>query len=292
MRLNLLSKRSVHALLPEMKTFVPPAILLLLQFFPFSVSAQAPSETPPQISYGNNPAAGRFIHVNDIDIYCEIYGKGEPLLLIHGDGGSIASMENQIPYFAKNYEVIAADSRSQGKTQDPSDFLSYDMMADDCDALMDSLHLKSAFVIGWSDGGIVGLLLAIKHPEKVKKLAVTGANIRSDSTAFSDDVIQDMHKGLARLETQKQDAATKNKIKLTRMMIREPNITHKELGSVQCPVLVIGGDYDVIKPEHTLEIFHAIPHANLWILPGSGHDTLISYKDDFNQQVGRFFEQK
>jgi len=272
------------------KSCLLPWMLLLLPLLISSAYAQVPPETAPQISYGNNAAAGRYIHVRGIDIYCELYGKGEPLLLIHGNGGSIASMDNQIPYFSKNYEVIAADSRSQGKTQDPSDSLSYDTMADDCDALMDSLHLKSAFVIGWSDGGIVGLLLAIKHPDRVKKLAVTGANIRPDATAFSDDVIHAMHDGLAQLENQKQDATTKSKIKLTRMMIREPNITHKELGTIQCPVLIIGGDHDIIKPEHTLEIFHAIPYANLWILPGSGHDTLISFKDDFNEQVGRFFE--
>ena len=273
-----------------MKYHFLAGVLLLMQFLPFSAFSQPFPETAPPVSYGNNSEAGRYIHVRGIDIYCEIYGKGEPLLLIHGNGGSIASMECQIPYFSQHYQVIAADSRSQGKTQDPSDSLSYKTMADDSNALMDSLHLKSAFVIGWSDGGIVGLLLAIEHPEKVKKLAVTGANIRPDATAFSDDVIQGMHDGLAQLEAQKQDATVKNKIKLTRMMIREPNITHKELATIRCPVLIIGGDHDVIKPEHTLEIFRAIPHANLWILPGSGHDTLISYKNDFNEQVRRFFE--
>ena len=222
-------------------------------------------------------------------MYCEIYGQGEPLLLIHGNGGSISNMANQIPYFSRSYKVIAADSRSQGKSTDPQDSLSYEMMADDYAVLMDSLHLDSAYVIGWSDGGIIGLLLAIRHPEKVKKLAATGANIRPDTTAFSASEIQSMKDFVARLRAQKQDQKVKNDLKLTQMMIDEPNISGSSLQQIHCPALVIGGDHDIIKPSHTLEIFQAIPKGYLWILPGSGHGTLIDFKDDFNNQVGRFF---
>jgi len=276
---------------PSMKSYVLAGAMLLLQLLPISAHAQPAPEPASPINYGNNPDTGRYIHVRGIDIYCEVYGKGEPLLLIHGNGGSIASMGNQIPYFSQHYQVIAADSRSQGKTKDSADSLSYGTMADDCDALLDSLHLKSAFVIGWSDGGIIGLLLAINHPDRVKKLAVTGANIRSDTTAFSDEVLQGMHKGLVDLEKQDQNEKTKNRIKLTRMMILEPNISHKELSTIHCPVLISGGDHDIIKPEHTLEIFRSIPNAELWILPASGHDTLIRYKDEFNEKVARYFEE-
>jgi len=102
-------------------------------------------------------------------MYYEVYGSGEPLLIIHGNGGSINNFLYQIPYFEKNYKVILADSRSQGKSVDNSDSLSYEMMTDDLNALLDSLHLDSCNVIGWSDGGINGLLLAIRHPDKVKK---------------------------------------------------------------------------------------------------------------------------
>jgi pimeloyl-ACP methyl ester carboxylesterase len=222
-------------------------------------------------------------------MYFEVYGNGEPLLLIHGNGGSISSMANQIPYFSESYQVIAADSRSQGKSADPADSLSYEMMADDYSALLDALHLDSAFVVGWSDGGIIGLLLAIRHPDKVKKLAVTGANIRPDTTAVMAADIQSMKDQVARLQKQKQDPKTRNEIKLTRLMIDEPNISRYSLQQIHCPVLVIGGDHDIIKTEHTLEIYRSIPGANLWILPGSGHDTCIRFKDDFNMQVGRFF---
>jgi pimeloyl-ACP methyl ester carboxylesterase len=106
-------------------------------------------------------------------MYYEVYGQGAPLLMIHGNGGSIKSLENQIPYFSKKYQVIIADSRAHGKSIDNNDSLSYEMMTDDLNALLDALHIDSCNVIGWSDGGVEGLLLAIRHPKKVKKLAVS-----------------------------------------------------------------------------------------------------------------------
>ncbi|MEI6683854.1 MAG: alpha/beta hydrolase [Bacteroidota bacterium] len=241
------------------------------------------------IPYGSNPRCGKTVHLRGFGMYVEEYGKGKPLLVIHGNGGSIASMKNQISCFAKNYRVIAADSRSQGKSADGSDSLSYEMMADDYSALLDSLHVKSACVIGWSDGGIIGLLLAIRHPGKVKRLAATGANIRPDSSAVAYADIRGMEIQVERMKKLPQDAAVRNEIKLTRLMIREPNISHQALQSITCPVLIIGGDHDIIKTEHTLEISRNIPGSSLWILPGSGHDTCIRFKDDFNEQVRRFF---
>ncbi|HEY5407387.1 MAG TPA: alpha/beta hydrolase, partial [Ginsengibacter sp.] len=124
-----------------------------------------------KVRYGNNPAAGKYYNIRGIKIYCEIYGSGSPLLMIHGNGGSIASFKENIPYFSKKYKVIVADSRSQGKSKDINDSLSFEMMADDEAALLDALHIDSAYVLGWSDGGIIALLLATRHPEKVIKLA-------------------------------------------------------------------------------------------------------------------------
>ena len=241
------------------------------------------------VTYGSNPRCGKVIRLRGFGMYVEEYGRGTPLLVIHGNSGSIASMRNQIPFFARNYRVIAADSRSQGKSADGGDSLSYAMMADDYSALLDSLHIKSAFVIGWSDGGIIGLLLAIRHPGKVKRLASTGANIRPDSSAVAYADIRSMEIQVERLKTLALTAAVKKEIKLTRLMTHEPNISHQALHSITCPVLIIGGDHDIIKTEHTLEIYRNIPGASLWILPGSGHDTCIRFKDDFNEQVRRYF---
>lgn len=162
-------------------------------------------------------------------------------------------------------------------------------MADDFSALLDKLHIDSCNVLGWSDGGINGLLLAIRHPEKVKKLAITGANLWPDSTAMS---AADYKWGLSFYDTLGKMPQTPEIVytrKLVKLDTFEPHITREQLQQIHCPTLVIGGDHDIILPKHTLFIAESIPGAYLWILPNSSHSTLIDYKDLFNQVVGDFF---
>ena len=137
-----------------------------------------------QRNYGDNTDSGKYYSLRGFKMYAETYGQGIPVLLVHGNGGSISSFDHTIPYFSKKYKVIAADSRAHGRSKDHSDSLSFEQMADDCAALLDSMHINKANVIGWSDGGIVGLLLAIRHPDKILNLASSGANIWPDSTAI------------------------------------------------------------------------------------------------------------
>lgn len=146
-------------------SFILFSILVLL--VPSLIFSQQKKDTS-LIDYGNNAKVGKYITTRGIKIYYETYGQGEPLLMIHGNGGSIAAFKYQIGFFQKHYKVIVADSRAQGKTIDHGEILNYQMMAEDMNALLDSLHITSTNVIGWSDGGINGLLLAIHHPEKVK----------------------------------------------------------------------------------------------------------------------------
>ena len=209
-------------------------------------------------------------------------------MLIHGNGGSINNFSGQIDFFAKNYQVIIADSRAHGKSKDASDTLDYEMMAEDFNALLEELKIKSCNVIGWSDGGNNGLLLAIHHPDKVKRLAITGANIAIDSSAIANDVVSiDQLGPLYQLE---QTPEVKNTIKITKLLFMLPNISLEQLQSIQCPTLVIGGDHDVILPKHTLLIAQNIPQSTLWIVPNSGHSTLIHYKNLFNTTVEDFFK--
>ncbi len=266
-------------------------LLLFVMLAKLSVAQHSPFDTT---KYGRNPAVGKYADIRGFKMYYETYGKGEPLLIIHGNGGSINNFLFQIPYFAKSYQVIIADSRAQGKSVDSTDSLSYEMMTDDLNALLDKLNLKQCYVIGWSDGGINGLLLAIRHPDKVKKLAVTGANLWPDTTAvapfvyhFAMNMNKQLTDSLKKLKT--PAPKLKNEIKLAHLLSYEPHIKVEDLGKINCPTLVIGGDHDVILPAHTMLIAHAIPKSYLWILPNSGHSTPIYYKDMFNQVVGDFF---
>jgi pimeloyl-ACP methyl ester carboxylesterase len=200
------------------------------------------------------------------------------------------SFKYQIDFFAKKYKVIGVDSRAQGKSTDTSSSLDYVTMADDFNALLDSLKIDSANVIGWSDGGINGLLLAIRHPKKVKMLAITGANLVPDTAVFTPYNNRMNESDLAKLRSLKQDTKTKNAMKVIHMMQVEPNISLSDLHTIKCPVLVMGGDNDLIKPSHTLQIYDNIPQAYLWIMPYSGHATPQRRKGEFNTKVFEFFK--
>ena len=266
---------------------------LILTFAAIMLVGFAFAQYPPVFkgsNYGNNPKAGHYADVRGFKMYYEIYGKGEPLLLIHGNGGSGNNFSGQIPYFSKHYQVILADSRAHGKSVDPADSLSYEMMAEDFNALLDVLKIKSCNVIGWSDGGNNGLLLAIHHPDKVKKLAITGANIWIDARAFPADLLELPDILLDSLSKLPQTPEIKNAIKVWKLVYTEPNISLKQLNGIKCPTLVIGGDHDIILPKHSLLIAENIPQSTLWILPNSGHSTLINYKNQFNKTVADFFQ--
>lgn len=268
---------------------MPRFLFTLIQFIFIATAATAQQSPFDTTIYGRNPAAGHTIHLRGFNMYYETYGTGEPLLIIHGNGGSINNFMYQIPYFESKYKVILADSRAQGKSTDTSDSLSYEMMTDDLNALLDSLHLDSCYVIGWSDGGINGLLLAIRHPEKVKKLAITGANLTPDTTAVDPFVYHwamNMNNGLEKI---KQTPEVKNQRKLGHLLSYEPHISLAALHTIKCPVLVMGGDHDVILPKHTMLIAENIPRSYLWIVPNSGHSIPINYKDAFNKAVEDFF---
>lgn len=244
----------------------------------------------PKVLYGHNKAVGKYYDIRGFKMYCEVYGTGNPLLIIHGNGGSINHFIYQIPYFSKKYKIIIADSRAQGKSTDNGDSLTYEMMADDYAALLDAMKIDSAYVIGWSDGGINGLLLAIRHPEKVKKLAVTGANLVPDTTAVPQQIWDMVTPVITTLQAKENKTEQeKNQFKLYRLLAEQPHIPLTDLQKISCHTLVIGGDHDVIKEEHTLLIYKNIPRSYLWILPGSGHSTPVVFKDDFNKVVDRFF---
>lgn len=269
-------------------------LLLMVAALVQTALAQNPQKDMDTTHYGRNEAVGKYADIRGFKMYYEVYGKGEPLLIIHGNGGSINNFVYQIPYFAKNYQVIIADSRSQGKSVDHTDSLTYEMMTDDLNALLEKLNLKQANVIGWSDGGIEGLMLAMRHPDKVKKLAVTGANLWPDTSAvdpFVYDMVLKQNKVAA--DTIKKiknlTPEMKDQVKLLHLLSYEPHIKLEDVRKISCPTLVIGGDHDVILVKHSMLIADNIPKSYLWILPNSGHSTPLFYKDMFNQVVGDFF---
>jgi len=273
----------------KIKTLFAALFILGISQIVYAQSGTSPFDTT---KYGRNAAVGKYADIRGFKMYYETYGKGEPLLIIHGNGGSINNFLYQIPYFSKKYQVILADSRAQGKSVDPTDSLSYEMITDDLNALLDKLQLKDCYVIGWSDGGIEGLMLAMRHPDKVKKLAVTGANLWPDTTAVDPFVYKwamNMNKVMSDSLKKAPSPKLKNEVKLLHLLSYEPHIKVEDLHKITCPTLVIGGDHDILLPKHTMLIAESIPKSYLWIIPNSGHSTPVYKKEQFNEVVGDFF---
>ncbi|NHZ85650.1 MAG: alpha/beta fold hydrolase [Planctomycetia bacterium] len=242
--------------------------------------------------YGNNESVGKYANVNGIRMYYEEYGEGEPMFLIHGNGSNIKGMGNQIDYFKSKYRVIIADSRGHGKSELKTDSLTYVQIAQDWAELANHLSIDSVNIIGWSDGGIVGLLMGINHPTKVRKIAAMGANLRPDTTAVYSWVVnwvlrerQNVEAKIVENDTTRNWLLKKQHIGL---MANQPNISKFDLSKIKIPVLIIAGDKDVIREEHSVEIYQSIRKAQLCIFPGETHFMPASNPDVFNKIVEEF----
>jgi pimeloyl-ACP methyl ester carboxylesterase len=222
-----------------------------------------------------------YVTVNGLNMYYEVHGEGSPLLLLHGGAGSIP--EKWIPFFTPPFRVIAPEQMGHGRTADLVDRpFHYHDMAEDTVELMRRLGIESAVVVGYSDGGIIGLDMAIHHPERVTKLAVTGANARFDgyteenqefahSFDPGNEPVSDAYAQLS------PDGAEHWPVVLGRlkpMWAAEPSFTNEELQSIDAPTLLVIGDRDIVTPEHAVEMFRTIPGAQLCVVPNAGHGTM------------------
>jgi pimeloyl-ACP methyl ester carboxylesterase len=267
--------------------------LLMLAIVPACTAQSQPC--PVTAAYGQNSSAGHFAEVNGIRMYYETYGSGPFLLLIHGNGGSINGMRCQIAYFSRFYHVIAADSRSHGKTEDGTGRLTYEQMADDLAALLHEIRVDSVAIIGQSDGGILALLLAIRHPSLVNKLVASSPNLRPDTTALAAWVTPimkaDLHEADAMIAKGDRSRNWERVKRWNELMLNEPHIPLADLHRIQAPALILGGDDDEIKPEHLIEIYRNIPKAHLAILPGATHFNHQKQYERYNSIAERFLAQ-
>lgn len=223
------------------------------------------AQQTPSPKYGNNPQAGSFYSHNGVKVYYEVYGQGKPLVLMHGNGGSIGSRAKLIPEFASHYQVIALDARCHGKTDCPAGYLTYEQMAADVNAVLNHLKIDSAYIWGQSDGGIIGLLMAINYPKKVKKLLASGPNLRPDTTAIDPALLPILDQMWPRV---KNDSVRSKQFKL---LVDQPNIKPVDLKKIKADVMIMGGDRDAVRNSHLLEMHENIPGSLLCILPGTTH---------------------
>ena len=250
--------------------------------------AQETAAPTTAVTYGANPAVGKTFTHDGIQLYYEVYGEGEPLVLIHGNGGSIRGLAAQIDHFRKRNKVIVMDSRDHGQSADSPGKITYELMTDDIAALIGHLGVGPVNVLGWSDGGIEALLLGIRHPDKVKKLAIMAANL--SPSGIHPKAAEVLKRRISDFRIRYHLLESRREAKVAQMARDEPHIDAKALEAITAPALVMAGDHDLIADEHTLEIFHHLPNSQLCIFPNATH--MVPYDNPvlFDTTVELFFD--
>jgi len=250
----------------------------------------APLPLPPPTESGEAP-------VNGIKIYYAAWGDGSPLILLHGGLGNTEYFGGQVPELAKQYRVIAMDSRGHGRSTRDAQPYGYGLMAKDVIALMDYLKIDKASIVGWSDGGIIGLDIAMNYPDRLDRLFAFGANTNVsglkpniDKDPIFAKYIENAGKDYERLsKTPKEfnDFVTQ----ISQMWATQPDYKPDQLAKIKSPVAIADGEHDeAIKQEHNTEMAKAIPGAKLVILPGLSHFAMLQDPAAFNHAVLEFLK--
>jgi pimeloyl-ACP methyl ester carboxylesterase len=251
-------------------------------------------------SYGSN--SGKYQTIQNTKIYYEEYGSGSPLLLLHGGFGSIHDFQQVIPALAIHFRVIAIDSPGHGRSEQ-ADSLSFDLMADYFSEMIDRLKLDSVFITGYSDGGISALLLATKRPNKVKRVIASGANSKMSGLVpqvleylsgvnpeFIENYQQEWLKDYQSKSPEKENWK-KFVSDMTSMYSREETISNMQLSEISTRVMLVFGDKDVIKLEHGIEMYHAIPGSRFCVLPDTPHEVFSVKPELINEISIDFFQE-
>jgi pimeloyl-ACP methyl ester carboxylesterase len=231
-------------------------------------------------------------HANGISIHYSVYGEGSPVILLHGGLANADYWGNQVRALAPHHTVIVMDSRGHGRSTRDSRPYGYDLMADDIVALMDVLRVPKADVVGWSDGAILGLNLAMRYPERVGKIFAFAATTMTSGSKYSAIMNHTIVAFVKRAGHEyKAYSATPAEyssfvLQIIKMWASQPNWTDADLKTIAAPVLVVDGDHDeTIKREHTEYIASTIPDARLLILPNASHFAFLQDPERFNDAV-------
>lgn len=208
-----------------------------------------------------------------------------PLLLLHGNGGSIEEFKDQIAYFSKTRSVIAMDSRGQGKSTGASLQLTYELMADDVIEILNRLGVPEVHLVGFSDGAIISFILAKQNPLRVKTLTAIGGNI--DPSGLTPEALEEIKRELAiaRRRQEEPEFDHESETGLLELMIDEPHIKPASLKKVECPVILITGEHDMIDPKHTELICSRIPQCESHVIAGADHFVLDTHDTEVNALI-------
>ncbi|MCW5909242.1 MAG: alpha/beta hydrolase [Chitinophagales bacterium] len=246
-------------------------LFLLLLSTTFGLQAQSPFDT----------LTSQYAAIGDVKIHYKVSGKGDPLIFLHGSMECMEDWSKQIPDFARRYKVIAMDNRGHGRSTFTDRKIDYKLLSEDVVGLMDELKIDSAYIVGFGDGGIIGLYLSINHPVRVRKMVAIGANYKVDTNVVYREVLDkvkawDEDKVYAFVRNNFKGWPNEKLLKpfterMKTMLLTEPNLTVENLKTIKTPTLFVAGDHDIIKLSHTSEMFESVQQGYLAIIPGAKH---------------------
>jgi pimeloyl-ACP methyl ester carboxylesterase len=254
--------------------------------YPWECLPPTPALPPPEHS-GTAP-------VNGIRMWYAVFGHGSPVILVHGGLANSNYWGLQIPALARRFQVIVVDSRGHGRSTRTEAPITYHLMASDVLALMDVLQLPKAALVGWSDGAIIGLDIAIHHPDRLTKLFAVAAN--SDTSGVEDiggNSVFNAYQRRTRTEYQTLSPAPAEFAafhkQLDTMWNTEPHFSDAQLRSIKVPTWIVDGDHDeLIKRKDTDHMAALIPGAGELILPRVSHFAFLQDPEQFNEALLRF----
>ena len=225
----------------------------------------------------------------DITHYYKERGQGETLVLLHGNDENCDYFENQIEVFAESYHVYALDTRGHGKTPRGEAPFTIRQFADDLLGFMDEHQIEQAHLLGFSDGGNIAMFFAIKHPERLGKLILNGANLDAKGVKLGTQLPIEIGYRVAKFFAGKDDAA-RQRVEMLGLMVNDPNIKPEELKDIHAKTLVIAGTKDMIRESHTRLIAQSIPDSKLVLIEGD-HFVAHGNPDKFNCAVLDFLQE-
>ena len=240
------------------------------------------------------PVRSGIAPVNGVRLWYAVYGDGAPVILVHGGLANSDYWALQVPVLARKYQVIVLDSRGHGRSTRPDAQITYDAMSSDVLALMDYLHVRKAALVGWSDGAIIGLDIAIHHPERLTRLFAFAAN--SDPSGVLDITRSPVFAAYMERAAQEYQrlSPTPSRFKdfvanIQNMWATQPHFADAELRHIRVPTWIVDGDHDeAIKRENTDHMASLIPEAGELILPGVSHFAFLQDPVQFNEALLHF----
>ncbi len=235
---------------------------------------------------GLTPDSQGWLDVGDTRLYYESFGDGTPLVLLHGNGEDGRLFASQVALFCNQYRVITIDSRGHGKSPRGTAPYSLQQMATDLGAALIALDIDHCHLLGFSDGGNIALLYALRDTSRLCTLTLVGANLDPGGVKAQTQLLVCL--GVCLCQLFAFSAKARHSRDTLRLMLREPHIAPAQLAAIATPTLVVAGQNDVIKESHTRLIAQSLPNARLDILPDADHFALVKQPDIFNAVVDDF----